>query len=71
MHGSRYNRIIRCGPVVSASSMSQRRSEESDQVEADERVGRPAAAVEEGDQRLEEGDVLNALGLDHCALQNR
>ncbi len=41
------------------------------EVEADERVGRPAAAVEEGDQRLEEGDVLNALGLDHCALQNR
>lgn len=36
-----------------------------------EKADRPAAAVEEGDQRQEEGHVLNALGLDHCALQNR
>ena len=41
------------------------------EVEADERVGRPAAAVEEVHQRQEEGHVLNALRLDHFTLHKK
>lgn len=40
------------------------------EVELDERVGQPAAAVEEVNQRQGEWHVLHTLGLDHLTLQS-
>jgi hypothetical protein len=69
--------LLRCGPVVASIENELDGAEEGAEtigdghvdVKADERVGRPADAVEEAHQRQEERHVLHALRLYHFPLQ--